>query len=454
MPGQHAAPPAGTAGAQTIDAPRAAALRGTPSGAAPDERNREMQSRWNDTDAASHAAEAEAAGRPAALGLRVYSSRLIGQEPDLVLHGGGNTSVKIADAEGGAVIHVKGSGWDLGDIAAPGLPAMRLAPLLATRDIPDMSDADMVAFLRRNLIDPKAPNPSVEALLHARLPHAFVDHSHATAILALADQPDMAATVAAIYGGRLGFVPYVMPGYGLAHACMAVFDRDPAVEGLWLAQHGLFTFGATARESYERMIEFVTLAEAHLAERGVALPGPEATDLAAPDDLAYALTTTLAEHGALGSRPAVDFRSSPSIRRWLERGNLAELSRRGTATPDHVIRIKPFGMILPPDANSTAIRLALLDYGEDYRAYFDRNAPHAEEEKAILDPLPRAVLVPGLGVYGIGKDAKAATIAGDLLEQTARIVNAAEDYGRFTPISEAELFAMEYWSLEQAKLKG
>ncbi len=412
-----------------------------------------MRSRWNDTEAALAAAEAKAAGLPPVLGLRVYTSRLIGQEPDLVLHGGGNTSVKIHDAEGGAVIHVKGSGWDLGDIAAPGLPAMRLAPLLATRDIPAMSDADMVAFLRENLIDPKAPTPSVEALLHARLPHAFVDHSHATAILALADQPDMAAAVADIYGGRLGFVPYVMPGYGLAHACLAVFDANPAVEGLWLEQHGLFTFGATARESYDRMVEFVTLAEAHLAARGVALPGPEATDLTAPDDLAYNLTEALAEQGALG-KPAVDFRSSPSIRRWLERPDLRDLAHRGTATPDHVIRIKPFGMILPADANRTAIRLALLDYAQDYRAYFDRHAPSAAEEKVMLDPLPRAVLVPGLGVYGIGKDAKAAAIAGDLLEQTARIVNAAEDYGRFTPVSEADLFAMEYWSLEQAKLKG
>ena len=413
-----------------------------------------MQSRWSDTDAALAVAEARASGLPDLLGLRVYTSRLIGQEPDLVLHSGGNTSVKIMDAEGGPVIHVKAAGRDLGDIAAPGLPAMRLAPLLETRDIPVLPDEDMVALLRRSLIDARAPTPSVEALLHARLPQVFVDHSHATAILALADQPDMAATVARVFGGRLGFVPYVMPGHGLAQACMAAFEADPVVEGLWLENHGLVTFGASARESYERMIAFVTLAEAHLTDRGVTLPGPEPVDLSAPDTLEFALTEALVQHGGLGRGPGVEFRSSPSIRRWLARADLAALSQRGLATPDHVGHLKPFGMILPAGANKAAIAMALLDYAEDYRAWFDRNAPHEGEETVMLDPLPRAVLVPDLGVYGLGRDARAAAIAGDLLEQTARIVNAAEDYGRFTPVSEAALFAVEYGALEQARLKG
>lgn len=408
-----------------------------------------MQSRWSDTDAALAAAEAKAAGLPPALGLRAYTARLIGQEPDLVLHGGGSASVKVEEAEGGPVIHVSGAGLDLADITTAGLPALRLAPLLATGDSPALSDEAMLALLRESLIDPKAPLPWVEALLHARLPHAVVDHSHATAILALADQPDMAATVARVFGGRLGFVPYALPGPALAQAGMAVLNADPVVEGLWLERHGLATFGATARESYGRMIEFVTLAEDHLAECGVTLPGPEAVDLSAPDALEFALTEALVQQGGLGRSPGVDFRSSPSIRRWLGRADLAALSRRGTAIPDHVTRLRPFGMILQANANKAAIAMALLDYAQDYRAWFDRNAPDAGEETAILDPLPRAVLVPDLGVYGLGKDARAAAIAGDLLEQTARIVNAAEDYGRFTPVSEAELFAVEYaggWS--------
>ena len=403
-----------------------------------------MQSRWSDTDAALAAAEAKLADLPPVLGLRAYTARLLGQEPDLALHGGGSASVKIAEAEGGPVIHVSGTGLDLAEITPAGLPAMRLAPLLAAGDGPVLPDQDLAALLRDSLVEAKAPMPSAEALLHARLPHAFVDLCQATAILTLADQPDMAATVARLFGGRLGFVPYARPGDSLARAGMAAFESDPVVEGLWLEQRGLVTFGATARQSYERMIEFVTLAEDYLAGRGVALPGPEAVDLSAPDALEFALTEALVQQGGLGRGPGVAFRSSPSIRRWLGRADLASLSRRGPAVPDHVARLRPFGMILPANANKAAIAMALLDYAADYRAWFDRNAPDAGEETATLDPLPRAVLVPDLGVYGLGKDAKAAAIAGDLLEQTARIVNAAEDYGRFTPVSEGELFAVEY----------
>ncbi|GLP88030.1 class II aldolase/adducin family protein [Tritonibacter mobilis] len=412
-----------------------------------------MQSRWNDTEAQHFIDAAQAQGQPAALGLRVYTSRLIGQDPDLVLHGGGNTSVKIPDAEGGAIIHVKGSGWDLGDIEAPGLPAMWLEPLLKTRDVAHMSDEDMVAYLRRYLLDQTAPNPSIEALLHAYMPHAFVDHTHATAILALADQQDMETIVAEIYGDRVGFVPYVMPGYQLSHACKDALARDPSVEGLWLEQHGLFTFADTAQASYELMIEFVTLAEAYLAGRGITVPGPEQTDRMMPQPLADTLRAALAAGGALGAEPAIDFRSSPSIRTYLARPNLAELSRRGTATPDHVIRIKPFAMILTEGAGRPEIDLALEAYADEYAGYFNRNAPNAAEPKVMLDPLPRGVLVPGVGIFGLGANEKAARIAGDLYEQTARIVNAAEDYKRFTPISEADLFDMEYWSLEQAKLR-
>lgn len=412
-----------------------------------------MLSSWNDTDAQHFIDAAEAKGQPAALGLRIYTSRLIGQNPDLVLHGGGNTSVKIHDAAGGSVIHVKGSGWDLADIEAPGLPAMRLEPLLKTRDIARMSDEDMVSYLRANLLDSGAPTPSIEALLHAYLPHDFVDHTHATASLALADQADMEPVMREIYGDRVGFVAYVMPGYSLSHACNAALQKNPDVEGLWLAQHGLFTFAQTARASYELMIEFVTMAEDYLAARGVTVQTPQDNDRAAPEVITDALRSALGARGDLGAAPALDFRSTPSIRSYLARDNLEELAHRGTATPDHVIRIKPFGMIINAEDGLAEIELALAIYAARYEAYFARNAPHADEPKVMLDPLPRSVLVRGIGLYGVGADEKSAKIVGDLLEQTARIVNAAEDYKQFTPISERDLFNMEYWSLEQAKLK-
>lgn len=411
-----------------------------------------MQSRWNDAEAEAFAAEARAAGQPEALGLRVYSSRLIGGDPDLVLHGGGNTSVKL-DGPEGPLMHVKGSGWDLGAIEAAGLPALRLPALLAARDIADMTDDAMVALLRGELVDPAAPNPSVEALLHAFLPQAFVDHSHATAVLALADQEDMAATVRGIYGDRLAFVPYTMPGFALSIEGDRVFRAHPGCEGLWLEKHGLFTFGATAREFYERMIEFVTLAERFLGAAGVVVGPPEASDRPAPAALAEALRAALAAQGGLGPDPALDFRSTPSIRAWLALPDIGEVAARGTATPDHVIRIKPFPLLLSAEDGAEAIAAKLADFGARYRAYFARHAPQAAEPKTILDLAPRAALVPGAGVFGVGRSARDAAIAADLLEQTARIVPAAEAWGRFSPIAEAELFDMEYWSLEQAKLK-
>src|SRR3954464_11761490 len=226
-----------------------------------------MQSAWNDGDAEAAVAAYEKLGRD--LALRVYTTRLLGRDPRLVLHGGGNTSVKtrIADLNGDAVdaLCVKGSGWDMGSIEPAGLPAVRFAPRLKLRAREKLSDEEMVRLQRANLLDPVAPNPSVEALLHAFLPHKFIDHTHSTAVLALTDQADGEALCREVYGKRVGYVPYLMPGFGLAKAAAQVFDADPSVEGLILAKHGIFSFGADARQSYERMIALVTSAEQRLA---------------------------------------------------------------------------------------------------------------------------------------------------------------------------------------------
>jgi rhamnose utilization protein RhaD (predicted bifunctional aldolase and dehydrogenase) len=227
-----------------------------------------MQSAWNDRDAEAAIARYQDFGRDVAL--RVYTTRLLGQDPRLVLHGGGNTSVKtqLSDFNGDTVevLCVKGSGWDMGTIEPAGLPAVRLAPLIKLRGRERLSDEEMVRLQRANLIDPVAPNPSVEALLHAFIPHKFVDHTHSTAVLALTDQPDGEALCREVYGKRVGYVPYIMPGFGLARAAADVFAADPSVEGLVLVKHGIFSFGADARQAYERMIALVTLAEERLAQ--------------------------------------------------------------------------------------------------------------------------------------------------------------------------------------------
>ena len=414
-----------------------------------------MQSRWNGDEANRFIQAALAAGQSEALGLRIYTSRIIGQDPDLVLHGGGNTSAKVTAEDGSEIMHIKGSGWDLDTIEAPGLPAVRMEPLLAARDGGKLSDPEMVALLRSALLDAASPNPSVEALLHGFLPFRFVDHTHATAALALANQPDMRETVKRVYGDRLAWVPYVMPGFDLSIEGDKVYRANPGCEGLWLENHGLFSFADTAEASYELMIQFATLAEQELSRAGVTLEGPQTSDQEADSAFVERLTAALTRAGSPFAKGlSLDYRSTPAIRRHVSKPEVEDIALRGTVTPDHVIRIKPFPLILDAGASEADIDKALAGYIERYTAYFERNAAKAAEPKTMLDAYPRVVLVRGEGMFGLGNNAKAAKIAGDLIEQSTRVMNAAEAYGRFTPISEPDLFDMEYWSLEQAKLKA
>lgn len=413
-----------------------------------------MESSWSDAQARSFAEKAQADGQDPQLGLRIYTSQIIGQDPDLVMHGGGNTSVKVTAGDGTRLMHIKGSGWDLGNIEAPGLPAVRLEPLLAVKNGPKLSDPEMVAALREALIDPSAPNPSVEALLHGFIEEAFVDHCHSTAVLALANQTGMKERISALYGDRVAFVPYVMPGFDLSIEGEKIYARNPGCEGLWLENHGLFTFGPDAKTSYERVIAFVTIAERELEANGAGLAPARDTDRDAPEALLETLMDVLGGYdGPFGEQAAWDFRSNAYIRSYLDLTDLANIVHRGTATPDHVIRIKPFPLILKADADRRDIGVAIDSYVERYTDYFNRNAALATEDKIMLDPLPRVVLIPGVGLAGIAPDRKAAKIAADLAEQTARIVLSAERYGTFSPIGEKDLFDMEYWSLEQAKLQ-
>src|SRR5262245_5720400 len=280
-----------------------------------------MHSRWNDADAARAIETYAEAGVSRDVALRTYSTRLLGSDPLLVLHGGGNTSVKteMADLLGAtqAVLCVKGSGWDMGSIEPAGLPAVKLAPLRQLRQLDRLTDEDMVNLQRVNLIDSRAPNPSVETLLHAFLPHAFIDHTHAAAVLSLVDQPNGEALIEEVYDGSMGFVPYVIPGFGLAKLAAEVFEAKPDVEGLILHKHGIFTCGETARQAYGRMIAHVTRAEQRLAQgrRNVFAAAKLPKKLASAADVAPIL------RGACAVKPAnadaeprrfvLDFRTSP-----------------------------------------------------------------------------------------------------------------------------------------------
>jgi rhamnose utilization protein RhaD (predicted bifunctional aldolase and dehydrogenase)/NAD(P)-dependent dehydrogenase (short-subunit alcohol dehydrogenase family) len=425
-----------------------------------------MQSAWDDRDADAALARYASLGRD--LALRVYTTRLLGKDPRLVLHGGGNTSVKtrLTDLNGEDVdvLCVKGSGWDMGSIEPAGLPAVRLAPLLKLRARDKLSDEEMVRLQRANLIEPAAPNPSVEALLHAFIPHKFIDHTHSTAVLALTDQPDGEALCREVYGTRVGYVPYLMPGFGLAKAAAQVFDSDPFVEGLILVKHGIFSFGADARESYERMISLVTSAEERLAKNrkpafvSAKLPARPArvADVAAIVRGACSLPDRKID-GAW-KRFVLDFRCNNAVMNFVNGADVARYGQAGVVTPDHNIRIKnrPLVVAAPEDGNlgcfRDAVRSAVATFGERYQDYFTRNNARVGGIKAMLDPIPRVVLVPGVGLFGLGRSKTDAKIAADLAEAAIATITDAEAVGRFEPLPESDLFDVEYWSLEQAKL--
>jgi rhamnose utilization protein RhaD (predicted bifunctional aldolase and dehydrogenase)/NAD(P)-dependent dehydrogenase (short-subunit alcohol dehydrogenase family) len=427
-----------------------------------------MQSLWSEADAEAMVAHYGAAGITADVALRVYTSRLLGGDPRLVLHGGGNTSVKtvLPDllGEPADVLCVKGSGWDMANIEPPGLPAVRLAPIRKLRERDALTDEDMVKIQRANLLDPGAPNPSVETLLHAFLPHKFIDHTHATAVLSLADQPDAAERCADLYGPRVGVVPYIMPGFLLAKKAAEVLEADPTVEGLVLIKHGVFSFGGTAREAYERMIAIVSLAEERLARgrRNVFAPAALPAALADPAEVAPVLrgACALPDPAVSGNykRFVLDFRGGPAVRNFVDGAEVKRYGLAGVATPDHTIRTKNYPLIVPPpergdlDRFAGAVRAAVDWFAVDYHAYFARHNASSAAKKRELDPAPRVILVPGLGLFGLGRSAKDAAIAADLAETWVATVTDAEAVGTFQSISEAEMFEIEYWSLEQAKL--
>jgi rhamnose utilization protein RhaD (predicted bifunctional aldolase and dehydrogenase)/NAD(P)-dependent dehydrogenase (short-subunit alcohol dehydrogenase family) len=427
-----------------------------------------MQSRWVDRDAKAAVDRYAAAGVATDLALRIYTTRLLGGDPKLVLHGGGNTSVKLRlpdllghDTD---VLCVKGSGWDMATIEPPGLPAVRLPALhqLLARD--EVSDEDMVRVQRANLLDPMAPNPSVETLLHAFLPHKFVDHTHANAIVSLVDQDNSEALCREVYGKRMGFVPYVMPGFKLAKIAAEVFKRDPKVEGFVLDKHGIFTFGETAREAYERMIEAVTLAETRLSKnRKAVFVSAQVPQQVPPADVIapFVRGACAVKDGKIDGawkRLVVEFRSNDAILNFVNGKEVARYSQEGVITPDTTIRIKNTPLLLPGPAAgkiddfAKAARAAAQAFTAGYKTYFEHQNARVGGSRKMLDPQPRVVLVPGLGLFGLGRSKKDAIICADLAEAFVECITDAEAFGRFKSISEDDMFDVEYWSLEQAKL--
>src|SRR5262250_1902589 len=344
-----------------------------------------MQSRWSDREAAEFV-ERLAPKWGEDMALRVYTSRLIGRDPDLVMHGGGNTSLKgtVTTLVGDDVeaLFVKGSGWDLDAIEPPGLPAVDLRHLRRLRALGALSDEEMVNQLRTHLFDAGAPNPSVETLLHAFLPHRFIDHTHADIALVLTNQPrdEAEAMVREAFGPRWAIVPYIMPGFALAKLAAEVFERDPTVEGLVLLSHGLFTFADDARTAYESMIAGVDRAERFVRTRARARrpvgrgPRPAAASAARAARLAPVLRGALASASGDPDRPwrrmVLEWRASEEALEILAGPDAAQIASANPLTPDHVIRTKGPALVLDADLpldDAGALRERLLAAVVRYR---------------------------------------------------------------------------------------
>ncbi|QDG78173.1 SDR family oxidoreductase [Labrenzia sp. PHM005] len=394
-----------------------------------------MKNRWNEDEAARASNDLE---------LRAYSSRLIGKDPALVLHGGGNTSVKSTEADRfGAqrpVIWVKASGFDLGTMGAEGFTALDLASVTRLAGLEHLSDPDMVNEVARARLDSNAAAASIEAIVHALIPFKFVDHSHADAILTISNSPEGAARFAEIYGDRVLVLPYVKPGFDLAlQFRQQIAEKDLSqYEAVILEHHGIFTFSDSARDSYNAMIKVVDEAERYLLDN---YGSPRFSREGNEDAVEIARIRRLVSE--LASFPVISLKSAKVGQDKAKR--YGTLLRGGTVTPEHVIHNKPFPALLGDDPEA-----GLLSFRDDYRGYFDRAGNHSLQ---MLPPYPHWAISSDGYTRSFGRDLKRASISSDVAETSLKAMYYADKMGGWQGLGEDDLRGLEYWELEQAKLK-
>jgi rhamnose utilization protein RhaD (predicted bifunctional aldolase and dehydrogenase)/NAD(P)-dependent dehydrogenase (short-subunit alcohol dehydrogenase family) len=399
-----------------------------------------MKSLWNDNEAKTFANDP--------LQLRVYTSRLLGQEPELVLHGGGNTSLKanvknlFGDKE--EILFVKGSGFDLATIQANEFAPVRLELLLRMVTLNRLIDTDMVRFQRSAMTDPTAPNPSIEAILHANIPFKYVDHTHADAIVTITNNEKGESLIRKIYKDRVLIVPYIKPGFKLAkNICEMTRNADwKKFEGMILMHHGVFTFADDARTSYERMIHLVSLAEDYLHKQGAPKNVAKAK---AKEDLLTLSKIRRHVSQAKGGAVLAKLDKSPEACGFAGLSNVESIASRGPITSDHLIHAKPFPVILGKN-----VKQKITDYSLSYKAYFDRNT---DGHLTCLDPAPGWGIWPQHGTIAFGRSVKETIIVSDIVHHTIRAIQWGEAIGGWKALSEEQMFDMEYWELQQAKLR-
>jgi len=399
-----------------------------------------MKSLWNDNEAKTFANDP--------LQLRVYTSRLLGQEPELVLYGGGNTSLKanvknlFGDKE--EILFVKGSGFDLAMIQANEFAPIRLEVLIRMVTLDRLIDTDMVRFQRAAMTDPTAPNPSIEAILHANIPFKYVDHTHADAIVTITNNEKGESMIRKIYKDRVLIVPYIKPGFKLAkNICEMTRNADwKKFEGMILMHHGVFTFADDARTSYERMIHLVSLAEDYLHKQDAPKNVAKAK---AKEDLLTLSKIRRHVSQAKGGAVLAKLDKSPEACGFAGLSNVESIASRGPITSDHLIHTKPFPVILGKN-----VKQKITDYSLSYKAYFDRNT---DGHLTCLDPAPGWGIWPQHGTIAFGRSVKETIIVSDIVHHTIRAIQWGEAIGGWKALSEEQMFDMEYWELQQAKLR-
>ena len=398
-----------------------------------------MRNLWSDIEAKNYDDD---------LALRVYTSRLLGRDSSLVLHGGGNTSVKIIEKNilslEEEILYVKGSGWDLEFIEKAGFSPVRMDHMLNLSRLDSLSDPQMVNELKTQLTNASSPSPSVETILHAALPFKFVDHTHADAVVTITNTLMGEDRIREIFGDRVVIIPYVMPGFDLAKEVVRIFSEQSSdkTEGMILMNHGIFSFGENAKESYDRMISLVSEAEDYLISQNAwdikisEIPFIESQMSQEIAELRQQVSL------AAGMPMLLNLTNSKSGFSFSNRKDIQSIATRGPLTPDHVIRTKRIPMI----------GRNIDKYKEEYVSYFESNEPSAKERKRILDQAPRVILDKEFGLCSIGKNMKEIGIISDIYEHTIQSILRAEILGGFKALPAKDIFDLEYWDLEQAKL--
>src|SRR3990167_2691347 len=413
-----------------------------------------MNSRWDDATARDLDD----------LDLLVYASRLVGAETSLVVWGGGNTSIKRTerDHRGRAVevLRVKGSGSDLKSVQRKDFPGVRMDDLRALLPREDMGDQEMVGYLAHSLQEPGGVRPSIETLLHGFLGARCVVHTHADAIVSLTNNDRVHDVFPAVYGKDVLTLRYLRPGFRISREVADAIAEHPEAKALVLERHGTITWGATVREAYEATLELITRTEEAIAERARgrrAFGGPRVPALL-PDARraeAVALAPRLRRLLSRARRVVVTFDDSPAVAEFAGSADAPRLSQVGPATPDHTIYTKRLPCFVATDgaargpALAAAVEQAVAAFARDYTASFEA---HRVEGAELGDPLPRVVLVPGLGMFTAGRDRRTAWIVQDIYHHTIDVIGGASAFGAYVSLSARDAFDVEYWPLELYKL--